>query len=185
MSRRLLPEGFGAEAGAGENQIQQIEEDKDVDGEQADANPGDMAIDFEELPWEERSGDGESEKLAPGLFKIEADAFNQGDGGVAKGEEADAAQEGIVDERGFFKDEGDEARLGIEAQMAGEQVDFVGEVFVEQAMGADADGNEKQGVEKLVERDEEQNAIVMLAGRTRKAGASRHWELVGAEVKGK
>ena len=185
MRRQSLHEGFGAVAGARKNEIQQIDEDQNVDGEQADVNPSDVAIDFEELPGKERSGDCESEELAPGFFKIEADAFDKGDGGVAKGEEADATQEGIVDEGGFFKHEGDEARLGIEAKMAGEEVDFVGEVFVEQAMGSDADGDEKQGVEKLVERDEEQNSIVVLAGRTRKAGASRHWELDGAEIKGK
>ncbi len=79
-------------------------------------NPGDVAIDFKELPGKERGGYGESEELAPGFFKIKADAFNHGEGRVAKGEEADAAQEGIVDERGLLEEEGDEARLGIEAR---------------------------------------------------------------------
>ena len=138
----LLHEGFGTLTGSAEDQVQQIEEDKDIDGEQTKVNPGDVAIDFKKLPGQERSGDGESEELAPGLFKIESDAFGHGDGGIAKGEKADAAQEGIVDEGGFLKDEGDEARLGIEAQMVGEEVDFVSEILVEKTMCADADGDE-------------------------------------------
>jgi hypothetical protein len=163
VSRPSFQEGFGAVPGAGENQIQQIDEDQDVDDEQADADPGDVAIDLEEFPGKERSRNGESEELAPGLFKIEANAFSQGDGGIAKGEESNAAQEGIVNEGGFIKDEADEARLGIEAQMAGEEVDFVGQVLVQESMGADADGDEEQSVEEFINRYEKQKAIVGLA----------------------
>lgn len=150
-------------AGWIEDQIEEIEENEDVDGEETDANPGDVSVDLEQFPGKKRCGDREREEFAPGFLKVEADAFNQGDGRVGKGEEADAAQEGIVDEGGFFEDEVDEPRLGIKAQIASKEVDFVGEVLVEQAMGADADGDEEQGVEKFIPCDEQQEAIVALA----------------------
>jgi hypothetical protein len=163
VSRWSLHKGFGASTGAVEDQIQQIEEDKNVDGEQANVNPGDVAVNFEELPRQERSSNGESEEFAPGLFKIEADAFGEGDGSIAIGEQANAAQDGIVDEGGFLKDEGDEARLGIEAQVTRKDVDFVGEIFVEKTVGADSDGDKEQGVEEFINRNDEQKAIVALA----------------------
>jgi hypothetical protein len=34
---------------------------------------------------------------------------------------------------------------------------------VEEAVGSDADGDEEQGVEKLIDRDEEQQAVAALA----------------------
>ena len=161
--RGLFFSGFGAAADAVEDELQQIEEDQGVDGEQADANPGKAAEDFEDLQGQERGGDGEGEELAPGLFEIEADAFGEGDGGIGEGDEADAAQKGIVEERGLVEDEVDQVRLGIEAEMAGEEFDLVGDVFVEQAVSAEADGNEEQRMEELVDRNEEQPAVVALA----------------------
>jgi len=137
-----LCEGFGSVLGAGDDKIQEIEEDEEIDGEQANANPVDVAKDLEEFPRKERSSDGEGQELAPGFLKVKADAFGHGDGGVAVGDEADATQNRIVDEGGFFEDEVDQTRLGIEAEMAGEEVDLIGDVFVEEAMGADADGDE-------------------------------------------
>ena len=101
-----------------------------------------MAKDFEEFPGEERGSDSEGEELAPSLLEVKTDAFDHGDSGVGKSNEADAAQDWIVDEGGFFQKEVDQARLGIEAEMAGEEVDLVGEVFVEEAVGAYTDADE-------------------------------------------
>lgn len=47
--------------------------------------------------------------------------------------------------------------------MTGEKVDFVGEVFMQEAMSAYADGDEEQRVQEFIERDEEQKTIVALA----------------------
>jgi hypothetical protein len=150
----------GAVAAALDYQLDQIKKDKDVDGQEGDANPGEPADDLKDLPGKEGSGDGECKELAPGFFKVEADAFDEGEGGVAESNEADAAQEGIVDERGAGEDEVDQARLGIETKMAGKEIDLVGDVLVEQAVRADADQDEEQRVEKLVDRDEQQPAVV-------------------------
>lgn len=149
--------------GAGDDQLKEVEEYENVDGEKADANPGEAAIDFEDFPREKRSGDGKGEELAPGFFEVEADAFGEADGGVGVGDEADAAEDGIVDERGLLEDEVDQAGLGIEAEMAGESVNLVGDVFVEKAVSADADGDEQERVEELVDGDEEQPAVMALA----------------------
>ncbi len=150
-------------AGAVNDKLEQIEEDQRVDGEQADADPSEAADDFEDLERQEGSGDGEGEELAPGFLEIEADAFGEGDAGIGEGDEADAAQEGIVQERGFREDEIDQVRLGIEAEIAGEEFDLVGDVFVEQSMRAETYGNQEQCIEKLVGRNEEQPTIVVMA----------------------
>jgi predicted GNAT family N-acyltransferase len=47
--------------------------------------------------------------------------------------------------------------------MASEEVDLVCEVFVEEAVGAYTDADEEQSVEKLIDRDEKQQAIAALA----------------------
>jgi hypothetical protein len=162
----LFLAGFGAVAGTVNDDAEQIDEDEDVDGEEADANPGDVTEDLEELPGQERGGDGEGEVLAPGLFKIEADAFDHGEGGVQIREKADAAENRVVDERGFLEDKSDQARLGIEAEMAGEEVDLIGDVSVEEAMGADADGDEEKSMEEFIDRDGEQQRIAAMAADT-------------------
>src|SRR5208283_4422080 len=99
--------------------------------------PCEAVENYEDLPRQERGGDGEGEELAPGFFEIEADAFGEGNARVGEGEEADAAQHGIVEERRFVEDEIDQVRLGIEAEVAGEEFDLVGDVFVEEALSAD------------------------------------------------
>ena len=93
--------GFGSAADIAENKLQQIEEDQRVDDEQTGANPGEAADDFEDLKGQEGSSDGEGEELAPGFLEIEADAFGEGDASVGEGDEADAAEEGVIKERGF------------------------------------------------------------------------------------
>ena len=67
-----LCDGFGSVPGALDDKIQQIEEDEEIDCEEADTNPGDVMVDLEELPRKERSGNGEGEELAPGFFEVEA-----------------------------------------------------------------------------------------------------------------
>ena len=100
---------FGAEVGAVEDEPEKIDEDEDVDGEKANADPGDAAEVFEDFPGQEGGRDGESEELAPGLFEIQADPFSEGDGGIREGDQADAAQGGVVEERGFLEEKVDEA----------------------------------------------------------------------------
>ena len=141
--------------------MQEIEENQRVNAEQADADPGETAEELEELPGQKRGGDGQCEVFAPGLFEIEANCFSEGDGGVSEGEEADAAQDRIVYERGLFKDEADEAGLGIEAEMAGEEFNLVGNIFMEQAVRAESDGYKEQRMEKLVGRDEKQQPVMV------------------------
>jgi hypothetical protein len=161
-------------AGASDDDAEQIDDDKDVDGEQADSNPSDMVNDLEELPGQERGGDGEGEVLSPGLFKIEADAFGHCEGGVAISEETDAAQNRVVDEGGFLEDKSDQARLRIEAEMAGKEVDLIGEVFVEEAVGAHANGDEQKSLEEFINRDGEQQRIAALAAAASSERETRH-----------
>jgi hypothetical protein len=40
---------------------------------------------------------------------------------------------------------------------------LIGDVFVEESVGAYADADEEQSVEKLIDRDEEQQAVAALA----------------------
>ena len=161
-SRPLFRACAGTVAGAVENKQQQVDEDNNVDGEQAGADPGEAAEDFEDLKRQERGGDREGEEFAPGFLEIEADAFSEGNAGIGEGEEADAAQEGIVEERSFLEDEVDQMRLGIEAQMVGEEFDLVGDVFVEQAVSAETDGDKEQRMKEFIEGNEEQPAVVAL-----------------------
>lgn len=161
-----LCDGFGSVPGARDNKIQQVEEDEDVDGEQANVKPRDVAVDLEEFPGKERSGDCESQELAPGFLEIKANAFDHGESSVAVGDEADSAQDGVVDERGLFEEEVDQARLGIEAEMAGEEIDLVGDVLVEEAVRSYSDADEEEGVEEFIDRDCEQQRIAAMAADT-------------------
>ena len=97
-------------------QLEQIEEDKEIDHQQRDANPGEPAENLEDLPGQKRRGDDEGQQLAPGFLQVEADALGQAQAGVDEGGSADAAQEGVVDERGFVEKEVDQARFGTEAR---------------------------------------------------------------------
>ncbi|MGB6721040.1 MAG: hypothetical protein WBE72_09620 [Terracidiphilus sp.] len=132
-----------------DHQLDEIEEHQDVDGEQADARPGDAADDLVNLPGQKRNGDGKGEEFAPGLLKIKAQAFGNAEAGVTEGRQADAAQLRIVDQRGFLQQKIDQARLGVEAEMVGEGGEYIGEVFVEQAVRADADGDEQKRLGEL------------------------------------
>lgn len=150
-------------AGAFEDHLQEIEEDHSVDAEQADAEPGNAAEDFEYLPGQEGGGDGKGEEFTPGFLEIEADAFCEGDAGEREGEEADAAQKWVVDEGCLYKDEVNQTRLGIEAKKVGEEFDLIGNVFVQQAMRAEADDYEEKRIEQLVDRNQEQPPVVPMA----------------------
>ncbi len=165
---------FGAMTGAVDDYAEQIEEDQNVDGEETDANPGDVTEDLQKLPGQEGGGNGEGEVLAPGLFKIEADAFDHGEGGVAIRKEADSAQNRVVDEGGLLEDKSDQSRFGIEAEMASEEVDLVGQVFVEEAMGAHANGDEQKSLEEFIDRDGEQQRIAALAAAAGSERKARH-----------
>ena len=164
----------GAVAGAGKHELQKVAKNEEVDDQKADANPGNAAEDLEHLPGQERGGDGKGKEFAPGLFEIEADAFSQRDAGICEGDKADAAQSGVVDEGGLIKDEVDEARFGIEAEMTGEEVDLVGNVFVEQAVRAEADGEKQEGLDEFVDRDENQQPVMALAAGLSFGMGSRH-----------
>jgi len=152
-----------AAAPAVDDHLQQVNEDQDIDSQQADANPGETPKNLDHLQRQERRGDGQREEFAPRLLEIKANAFSERDGGVAICHKTDAPKDRVVDERGFLKDEVDEARLGIEAKVMSEQHDLVGNVFVEQAMRAHADGDKQEGMEKLVKRDKEEPAVMVLA----------------------
>ena len=85
-SRSVFLAGTGAAAGAVENKEQQVEEDKNVDGEQAGADPSEAAEDLEDLKRQERGGDSEGEEFAPGFLEIKADAFSEGNAGIGEGD---------------------------------------------------------------------------------------------------
>ena len=164
--RAVIRCGASPMACAFQYKLQQIDEDKNVDSEKTDTNPSKAADDLEDFQGQERGGDGEGEELAPGFFEIEADALDESDAGITVGDEADASQDGIVDERGLFEDEIDEARLRIEAKMAGQEVDLIGNILVQQSVGAEADGDKHQSMEELVNRDEKQKAVAVLSHRS-------------------
>lgn len=46
--------------------------------------------------------------------------------------------------------------------MAGEQVDLIGDVLVQQAMRANTDGEEEERMKKLINRDQKQKAVAVL-----------------------
>ena len=132
------------------DQLEEIEEDQQVGCEEADADEGEAAEDFEDLPGEEGGGDGEGHVLGPDLFKIESDALDHADGGVAEGDQADAAQEGSLSSSSFVEDEVDQAGFGIEAEVVGEGSEFVADILMEQVARAKPDGDKKKRLEELV-----------------------------------
>ena len=75
---RIIFYGIWCGGGPVDDQARQINKYKDIDSEQTDANPRDAADDLEDFPRQKGSGDGESEKFAPRLFQIKADALGEG-----------------------------------------------------------------------------------------------------------
>ncbi len=92
-----------AAAPAVDDHLQQVNEDQDIDSQQADANPGETPKNLNHLQRQERRGDGQREKLAPRLLEIKANAFSERDGGVAICDKTDTPKDRVVDERGFLK----------------------------------------------------------------------------------
>ena len=154
------------------DQLEEVEEDQEIGCEQADADGGEPAEDFEDLPGQERGGDGEGHVFGPDLLKVEADSFDHAYGGVAEGDQSDAAQERVVEEFGLVEEEVDQARFGVEAQVVDEGGEFVANVFVEQMARAQADEGDEQRLEELVDRDEHE-PIVMVAALCREGGDSK------------
>jgi len=126
-----------------DQELEQVEEYQYIDSQQAGANPGESAQDFNDLPGKKRGGDRQGEVLSPGFFEVESEAFSHGQAAIAKRRQADAAQQRIVEQGCFFKDEIDEARLGVEAKMFGEVEDPIDDVLMDKAASADADGEEQ------------------------------------------
>jgi hypothetical protein len=50
--------------------------------------------------------------------------------------------------------------------MAGEEIDLVGDVLVEEAVRSYSDADEEQGVEEFIDRDGEQQRIATMAADT-------------------
>ncbi|HEY6467010.1 MAG TPA: hypothetical protein VIY69_13515 [Candidatus Acidoferrales bacterium] len=149
-----------------EHQPAKINEDQNVNGEQADPDPGKAPKYFENLPGQKGSGDREGQKFAPGFLEIKTDSFRHRDSGIGERDEADAAQGRVIEQGTFFQDEVDETRLGIEVKMVGKHDDLVGDVLVKKTPCADADNDEEERMQEFVKGDEEQPTVVALAARS-------------------
>ena len=69
--------------------------------------------------------------------------------------------------------------------MTGEEFNLVGQIFVKEAMRADADGKEQEGVEKLIASNKKKEAIVALAcGAGKETGTGHDGANMAALLKG-
>ena len=112
-----------------EDDDDQIDKYNNVDEEDAYPHPGEAMHEFANLDGQKRCGDGEGEIFGPCLFKVEANAFHDADSGITEGTETDAAQGGIVEERGLVEDEVDEAAFRIEAEVRDDAREDVAYIF--------------------------------------------------------
>ncbi len=113
--------------------------------------------------------------LGPDLFEVQADSLDHADGGVAEGQQADAAQERIVDQFGFVEDEVDQAGLGVEAEVVGQGGELVAHILMEQMARSKPNEDEQKRLQELVGCNEHQPLIVVSApGEDVQRGADHH-----------
>src|ERR1035437_5238194 len=107
-----------------------------------------------DLERQERGRDDEGQVLAPGLFKVKANSLEDPERCIAEGRQADSPQYWIVEKRRFVEDKVYKARLGVEAQIAGDPGEHVIDVLVKKAHRAHADGDEEQSQKEFVGCDQ-------------------------------
>lgn len=95
-------------ASSNQQQLQQVNEHKQINREQAEAEPSLATDDFDDFKGQERGCDDEGEVFGPNLLEVEPDTFDVAYGGVGKRKNADAAEDRVVQERRPVEDDVDE-----------------------------------------------------------------------------
>ena len=113
-----------------------------------------------DLPGQEGCGDSQGEVLGPGLFQIQADSLNQVEAGVNEEDLNEPLQEPFIEDGGLDQEEVDELRLGVEAQVVGQLLQHIVNVFMQQVKGPDAHGKKEQGLSQLEGGNEDKTLIV-------------------------
>ena len=113
-----------------ETKFRHVEDDEDVNNENAPAEPVGMAEDGENFPREVEGAGEKGKPLGPIAFVPEAVGFGETDGGVGDHAEGKDPQSTLGSAVGGGKQQGREASLGIDVKSVGEVFgDFV-EIFV-------------------------------------------------------
>src|ERR1039457_7093894 len=95
--------------------LDEINENECVGDEQGHPDPGEPPGHFKDFPRQKRCRYEQGEKLAPGLFEVEANSLGQAQASIAEGHCPDTSQHRIVEKRSLIQNKVDESRLGIEA----------------------------------------------------------------------
>lgn len=143
------------------NHHQQIDKDEHVGDQKADAREREAAKDLVNLERQEGCGDDSRKVLAPSLLKIKADALEDPNAGVAESGEADTAQHGIVEQGGAVEKEINDAAFRVEAEIAGDLGQNITDVFAHKLHRAHAQSDEEEGLEQLVNRDQDESSVVL------------------------
>jgi len=125
----------------------QVGDNRQVYNQESHFDPRDPVAEFDDLERQEGSSDDGGQIFGPGFFEQEADALEDTEAGVDEDEEAEPAEEVIVDQVRFLKEKANEAAFGIAVQGVNEIHKNVGDVFVDQLEGSKAGGDEQGGLQ--------------------------------------
>jgi hypothetical protein len=121
----------------------EVGQDRQIRGEEADANGRDAVKDLENLQRKEGGSDEGGEIFGPNLLQHKAYAFQQAEAGVKKHEDADLAQTVVIEDRDLFQEEGDELAFRISVQSDGKIGENVSEILMDEAQRAYSYGNQQ------------------------------------------
>ena len=111
-------------------ELQQVNEHKQIDSKQAEAEPRLAPEDLDDFERQERSSDDQGKVFCPDLLEIEPYAFDIAYGVISKRQYADTLKDGIVQKRCPIENDVNQARLRIEAEMVGQRAKLVTHIFM-------------------------------------------------------
>ncbi len=122
---------------------------------------------FNNFQRKEGGRNNSGEVFRPRLLEQEADAFKDPERRVEEDEEAESAQEMVIDQGCFIKKKADKAAFRVAMQGVNNIHQDVGNVLMNQFQGADADSDKQDGLQEFVRSNQFQPAIAQFVMSSR------------------
>lgn len=150
-----MNEPLDAAPGISLNQPQQVEQDEQVGGNEADADQVEVPDKLKELPWQKCRSEDQGDVLGPDFFKCKSNAFYEINCCIEKDAQAEHAEVAGADESSPGEDVVDRAAVWVEAKACDDpMVEEADEVAVDELRRSCGNDEKEYALQNLQAADE-------------------------------